>query len=69
MGLGPLALYGRADALTQALEAKRKRHDGIDPIAARRAGPAATRSSQGDKPWSCWHGPNAGRVVLPTLPL
>jgi integrase len=37
MGLGPLSLYGLADARVRALDARRKRHDGIDPIEARRA--------------------------------
>jgi integrase len=37
MGLGPLRLYGLAEARTRALDARRKRHDGIDPIEARRA--------------------------------
>jgi integrase len=37
MGLGPLALYGLAEARSRALDARRKRHDGIDPIEARRA--------------------------------
>jgi Phage integrase central domain/Arm DNA-binding domain len=37
MGLGPVSLYGLADARARALDARRKRHDGIDPIAARRA--------------------------------
>jgi integrase len=37
MGLGSLALYGLADARARALDARRKRHDGIDPIEARRA--------------------------------
>src|SRR5262249_41675523 len=37
MGLGPLALYGLADARARALDARRKRHEGIDPIDARRA--------------------------------
>jgi integrase len=37
MGLGPLALYGLADARAKALDARRKRHEGIDPIDARRA--------------------------------
>ena len=36
MGLGPLALYGLQDARAKALDARRKRHDGIDPIEARR---------------------------------
>ena len=37
MGLGPLSLYGLAEARMRALDARRKRHDGIDPIEARRA--------------------------------
>jgi integrase len=37
MGLGPLSLFGLAEARTRALDARRKRHDGIDPIEARRA--------------------------------
>jgi integrase len=37
MGLGPLALYGLHEARTKALDARRKRHEGIDPIEARRA--------------------------------
>jgi integrase len=37
MGLGPLSLYGLAEARVRALDARRKRHDGIDPIEARRA--------------------------------
>ena len=37
MGLGPLALYGLADARAKAMDARRKRHDGIDPIEDRRA--------------------------------
>jgi integrase len=43
MGLGPLALYGLADARAKALDARRKRHDGIDPIEARRAERARQR--------------------------
>jgi integrase len=43
MGLGPLSLYGLADARTRALDARRKRHDGIDPIDARRAERARQR--------------------------
>src|SRR5215813_4179068 len=43
MGLGPLSLYGLADARTRALDARRKRHDGIDPIEARRAERARQR--------------------------
>jgi integrase len=43
MGLGPLALYGLADARTKALDARRKRHEGIDPIEARRAERARQR--------------------------
>src|SRR5713101_672911 len=37
MGLGPLALYGLAEARGKALEARRLRHEGIDPIETRRA--------------------------------
>jgi integrase len=43
MGLGPLALYGLQDARAKALDARRKRHDGIDPIDARRAERARQR--------------------------
>src|SRR6516164_5701702 len=43
MGLGPLSLYGLADARARALDARRKRHDGIDPIEARRAERARRR--------------------------
>src|SRR5262249_21930946 len=37
MGLGPLALYGLAEARAMALDARRLRHQSIDPIEARRA--------------------------------
>ena len=37
MGLGPLALYGLKEARLKALDARRLRHEGIDPIDARRA--------------------------------
>ena len=37
MGLGPVALYGLQEARARALDARRKRHEGIDPIEARRA--------------------------------
>jgi integrase len=43
MGLGPLALYGLQEARTKALDARRKRHEGIDPIEARRAERARQR--------------------------
>jgi integrase len=43
MGLGPLALYGLQDARAKALDARRKRHEGIDPIDARRAERARQR--------------------------
>jgi integrase len=36
MGLGPLALYSLQEARAKALDARRKRHEGIDPIEARR---------------------------------
>jgi integrase len=37
MGLGPLALYGLAEARALTLDARRLRHQGIDPIDHRRA--------------------------------
>jgi len=37
MGLGPLALYGLQEARGKALDARRLRHEGIDPIETRRA--------------------------------
>jgi integrase len=37
MGLGPFALYGLAEARGKALEARKLRHEGIDPIEVRRA--------------------------------
>src|SRR6516165_3138778 len=43
MGLGPLALYGLSEARTVAQDARRLRHQGIDPIEARRAARAQTR--------------------------
>src|SRR5215471_15083329 len=43
MGLGPLALYGLADARAKALDARRLRHEGIDPIEHRRAERARQR--------------------------
>jgi len=43
MGLGPLALYGLSDARALAHDARRLRHQGIDPIEHRRAARAQTR--------------------------
>lgn len=43
MGLGPLALYGLKEARLKALDARRLRHEGIDPIDARRAARAKTK--------------------------
>jgi integrase len=43
MGLGPFALYGLAEARAKALDARRKRHEGIDPIDVRRAERARQR--------------------------
>jgi integrase len=43
MGLGPLALYGLAEARAKALDARKLRHEGIDPIEARRAARAKAR--------------------------
>src|SRR6516165_10582005 len=37
MGLGPRALFGLSEARAKALDARRLRHEGIDPIEARRA--------------------------------
>jgi integrase len=38
MGIGPLVLYRLQEARGKALDARRLRHEGIDPIEARRAG-------------------------------
>jgi integrase len=43
MGLGPFALYGLQEARAKALVARRQRHEGVDPIDARRAGRARQR--------------------------
>ena len=43
MGLGPLSLYSLAEARARALDARRKRHEGIDPIEARRTERARQR--------------------------
>jgi integrase len=43
MGLGPLALFSLADARAKALDARRLRHAGIDPIAQRHAERARQR--------------------------
>jgi integrase len=43
MGLGPLPLYGLREARARALDARRRRHEGIDPIEARRAERAKLR--------------------------
>jgi Arm DNA-binding domain len=42
MGLGPLQLVTLAEAREKAQDARRKRHEGIDPIKHRKAGRAAT---------------------------
>jgi integrase len=47
MGLGPLALYGLQDARAKALEARKLRHEGIDPIETRRAQRARARLDAG----------------------
>jgi len=36
MGLGPLALFGLQEARAKALDSRRLRHEGVDPIEARR---------------------------------
>jgi integrase len=43
MGLGPLPLYSLQEARTKALAARKLRHEGIDPIEARRAERARKR--------------------------
>jgi integrase len=43
MGMGPFALYGLQDARAKALDARRLRHEGIDPIDARKAERARAR--------------------------
>jgi integrase len=43
MGLGPLALYGLSEARALAQDARRLRHQGIDPIEHRRTARAQTR--------------------------
>jgi len=43
MGLGPFPLYSLQEARARALDARRKRHEGIDPIEARRAERARQR--------------------------
>jgi integrase len=43
MGLGPLALFGLSEARAKALDARRLRHEGVDPIEARRATRAQMR--------------------------
>jgi integrase len=43
MGLGPLTLYSLQEARARALDARRKRHEGIDPIEARRSERARQR--------------------------
>ena len=43
MGLGPLALFGLEEARAKALDARRKRHEGVDPIEARRTERARKR--------------------------
>ncbi|HKD47093.1 MAG TPA: Arm DNA-binding domain-containing protein, partial [Rhizomicrobium sp.] len=36
MGLGPVSLFGLQEARAKALDARRLRHEGVDPIDARR---------------------------------
>jgi hypothetical protein len=43
MGLGPLRLYSLQEARAKALDAARLRHQGIDPIEARRAARVAAK--------------------------
>ena len=37
MGLGPVSLFGLQEARAKALDARRQRHEGVDPIEARKA--------------------------------
>ena len=46
MGLGPVALYGLHEAREKAREARRLRHEGVDPIDARRAERARQRLAE-----------------------
>jgi integrase len=43
MGLGPLALFGLSEGRAKVLDARRLRHEGIDPIEARKAARARER--------------------------
>ena len=43
MGLGPVSLFGLLEARAKALDARRLRHEGVDPIEARRAARQQTR--------------------------
>jgi integrase len=43
MGLGPLSLFGLQDARARALDVRRLRHGGVDPIEARKAERAAAK--------------------------
>jgi integrase len=43
MGMGPLAIYGLQEARAKALDARRLRHEGIDPIEARKGERLRTR--------------------------
>jgi integrase len=43
MGMGPLALYGLQESRAKAVDARRRRHEGSDPIEARKAERAQTR--------------------------
>jgi integrase len=43
MGLGPLSLYGLKEARAKALDARRLRHEGVDPVEAKRHARAKLR--------------------------
>src|ERR1700681_2706417 len=43
MGIGPVALFGLQEARAKALDARRLRHVGLDPIEARKAARAQER--------------------------
>ena len=58
MGLGPLALYGLQDARAKALDARRLRHEGVDPIEAKRAARARAKYTWS---WRCTPGASIPR--------
>jgi Arm DNA-binding domain len=47
MGLGPLSLFGLAQARAKATECRRLKYEGVDPIEARRAERAKALAAEG----------------------